>query len=102
MEIVSHHIFDIVTFTSFPHNRVRASKVVSDKLGWTGRWLNCLAHTLSMREIWGSNSGSVKSAQCCQRLATATTFLRSCVAQALSRGDGSGEFVTRFGVIPRV
>ena len=37
MEIVSHHIFDIVTFTSFPHNRVRASKVVSSKLGWIGR-----------------------------------------------------------------
>ena len=37
MEIVSHHIFDIVTFISFPHNRVRASKVVSHKLGWTGR-----------------------------------------------------------------
>ena len=26
--------------------------------------------------------------QCRQRLATAATFLRSCVAQALSRGDG--------------
>ena len=51
MEIVSFHIFDIVTFISFPHNGVRASKVVSNKLGWTGRQLNCLAHTLSVREI---------------------------------------------------
>ena len=35
-----------------------------------------------------SNPGSVKSAQCRQRLATAAMFLRSCVAQALSHGDG--------------
>ena len=27
----------IVTFISFLHNRIRASKVVSNKLGWTGR-----------------------------------------------------------------
>ena len=44
--------------------------------------------TLSVREVWGSIPGPVKSAQCRQRLATAATFLRSCVAQALSRGDG--------------
>ena len=35
-----------------------------------------------------------------QRLATAVTFLRSCVAQTLSRGDGPCQcpLVTRFGV----
>ena len=44
--------------------------------------------TLSVREAWGSIPGPVKSAQCRQRLATVATFLRSCVAQALSRGDG--------------
>ena len=44
--------------------------------------------TLSVREVWGSIPGPVKSAQCRQRLATAATFLRSCVVQALSRGDG--------------
>ena len=43
---------------------------------------------LSVREVWGSIPGPVKSAQCRQRLATVVTFLRSCVAQALSRGDG--------------
>ena len=44
--------------------------------------------TLSVREVWGSIPGPVKSTQCRQRLATVATFLRSCVAQALSRGDG--------------
>ena len=36
----------------------------------------------------GSIREFVKSAQCRQRFATAATFLRSCVVQALSRGDG--------------
>ena len=44
--------------------------------------------TLSVREVWGSIPGPVKSTQCRQRLATVATILRSCVAQALSRGDG--------------
>ena len=44
--------------------------------------------TLSVREVWGSIPGSVKSAQCRQQLAIVATFIRSCVAQALSRGDG--------------
>ena len=44
--------------------------------------------TLSVREVWGSIPGPVKSAQCRQRLATVATLLRSCVAQAPSRGDG--------------
>ena len=44
--------------------------------------------TLSVREVWGSIPGPVKSSQCRQRLATVATILRSCVAQALSRGDG--------------
>ena len=45
-------------------------------------------HTLSMREVWGSIPGPDKSAQCRQRLATAATFLWSCVVQALNRVDG--------------
>ena len=45
-------------------------------------------HTLSMREVWGSIPEPVQLTQRRQRLATAATFLRSCVAQALSRGDG--------------
>ena len=91
MENVSHHIFDIVTFTSFPYNRVRASKVVNNKLGWTGRLAQLLsAHAIGAGDL-GSNPGSVKSVQCCQRLTIATTFLRSGVAQALSRADGSGD-----------
>ena len=44
--------------------------------------------TLTVREVWASIPGPVKSMQCRQRLATVATFLRSCVAQALSRGDG--------------
>ena len=44
--------------------------------------------TLSVREVWDSISEPVKSTQCRQRLATVATFLRSCVAQGLSRGDG--------------
>ena len=44
--------------------------------------------TLLVWEFWGSNPGSAKSAQCCQQHTTAATFLRSCVAQALSREDG--------------
>ena len=48
-----------------------------------------------MREVWGSITGPVKSTQFdsragqIQRLATVATFLRSCVAQALSSGDVS-------------
>ena len=44
--------------------------------------------TQSVREVWDSIPGPVKSAQCRQRLVSAATFLRSCVAQELSRGDG--------------
>ena len=44
--------------------------------------------TRSVRKVWGLIPGPVKSTQCRQRLATVATFLRSCVAQALSRGDG--------------
>ena len=43
---------------------------------------------LSVQEVWGLNPGPVKSAQCRPRLATVATFLRNCVAQALSCGDG--------------
>ena len=45
-------------------------------------------HTLSVQEVLGSIPEPVKSAQCRQQLATVAAFLRSCVAQALSRGDG--------------
>ena len=38
---------------------------------WTG-----LPYTLSVREVWASNPGSVKLPQCRQRFATAPTFLR--------------------------
>ena len=69
-----------------PRNTVNASDY---------RWFKhqCLVslvakRTLSVREVWGSIPGPVKSAQCRQRLSTAATFLRSCVAQSLSRGDG--------------
>ena len=44
--------------------------------------------TLSVRKVWASISGSVIPSQCRQRLAIVATFVRSCVAQALSRGDG--------------
>ena len=44
--------------------------------------------TLSVQKVWGSVPGLVKSAQGCQQLATVVTFLRSCVAQVPSRGDG--------------
>ena len=37
--------------------------------------------TLSVREVWGSIPGPVKSAQCRQRLATVATIVRSCVAR---------------------
>ena len=43
--------------------------------------------TLSVRQVWGLIFGLVKLTQCCQQLATVATFLGSCVAQALSRGD---------------
>ena len=39
------------------------------------RLLSCLAHRLSVRKVWSSIPGMVKSAQCRQRLATAATFL---------------------------
>ena len=42
---------------------------------------------LLVRKILGSNPRSVKRTQCRQRLATTATFLRSCAALALSRGD---------------
>ena len=44
--------------------------------------------TLSVRKVWDPIPGPVKLTQCRQRLAAVATFLRSCVAQALSRGDG--------------
>ena len=44
--------------------------------------------TLSVRDVWGSIPGLIKSSQCRQELSTVATFVRSCVAQALSHGDG--------------
>ena len=43
---------------------------------------------LSVQEVWGSNSRPIKATQCCPQLTTTMTFLRSCVAQVLSRRDG--------------
>ena len=43
---------------------------------------------LSVREVWVRIPGLSNRAQCCQWLTTAATFFRSCVAQALSYGDG--------------
>ena len=51
--------------------------------------------TLSMREVVIPDRSNW--AQCRQGLATAATFLLSCVAQVLSRGDGPS-LVTRLGV----
>ena len=67
--------------------------VLSDNIlhvinSWRPAVSSVAKRTLSVREVWGSIPGPVKSAQCRQRLATVATFLRSCVAQALSRGDG--------------
>ena len=42
----------------------------------------------SVREVLGSIPSPSNRSQCHQRLATAATFLWSCVAQALSCGDG--------------
>ena len=39
-------------------------------------------------EVWGLIPGPVNRTQSRQRLATAAMFVRSCVDQALSRGDG--------------
>ena len=43
---------------------------------------------LSVREVWGSIPGPIKLSESCQRLAIVATFVRSRVAQTLSRGDG--------------
>ena len=43
---------------------------------------------LSMRKVWGSIPGLVKSNTMFQRPATAAAFLRTCLVQALSHGDG--------------
>ena len=43
--------------------------------------ISVVKHTLSVREVWGSTTGQVESAQCRQWFYTATTFLGSCVAR---------------------
>ena len=48
---------------------------------------------LSARELWGSNPGPVKSAECRQQLVTAATLFQNSVAQSLKRRDGA---VTRY------
>ena len=40
-----------------------------------------------VQEVWGSIPKPVNWSHCRQQLATAATFLRSCVAQALRHGD---------------
>ena len=55
-------------------------------------WLVQLLSTwLSVREVWGSIRGPVKSAQCRQELATDSMFLwrrKEIVVQAQRNGDG--------------
>ena len=55
--------------------------------------------TLSVREVWGSIPGPVKSAQCRQRLAIVSSKL--CSPGAKPR-RWAPQLVTRFGVIRRV
>ena len=63
------------------------SKIDEVEIIWRIAKLVVAKRTLSVREVWGSIPGPVKSTQCRQRLATVATFIRSCVAQMLSRGD---------------
>ena len=60
--------------------------VLLEMVGWLVQWL---ASLLSARKVWGSIPGSVKSDVVANGLTTAATFLRSRLAHALSRGDGS-------------
>ena len=53
-------------------------------------------------ELWSSILSRSNWTHCCQSHTAAAMFLRSCFAQALSRGDGAPSLVTRFGGIPRV
>ena len=63
------------------------------------------AHALGAEGL-GLIPGPLKSAQCRQRLATAATFLRSCVAQCPCPGTKLRKWapplITRFDVTPRV
>ena len=70
-------------------------RFISDEWGFAPR----SNKSLLMRKVWSSIFWPVKSDTQHQRLATAATFLRSCVAQVLSHGD---EIRTRFDVIARV
>ena len=57
---------------------------------WFKQSAQLLSISLSMREVWDSNPGPVKSdSQCRQRLATSAISLRNCVVQALKGRDGS-------------
>ena len=66
----------------------------------TGQVSPVVTTLLSVREVWGSILGPVKSTQCRQRLATAMTLLRSCEAQVLSR-KWAPSLVMRFDVIAK-
>ena len=45
-------------------------------------------------------SGRSNRKQCCQRLATVTTFFEgSCIARAQGRGDGPRQLVSRFAIL---
>ena len=48
------------------------------------------------------DAGWSNQTQCRQKLATAATLFRICVAQATSRGNGPRHSLTCFGVIPLV
>ena len=69
--------------------RVKQSDSFSPGVTWLHRPVSSVVkRTPSVREVWGSIPGPVKSAPCYQRLATVVEFLRSCVTQTLSSGDG--------------
>ena len=55
----------------------------------TGSVSSVVKHFAIRAEVWGLNPGPFKSAQCRQRLAIAAMFLRSCVVQTLTCGDGA-------------
>ena len=80
---------NVENFTRFYADQVNNSWVIFKRIMIPLPAVSSIAkRTLSVREVWGSITGPVKSTQRRQRLATVVTFLRSCVAQALSRGDG--------------
>ena len=65
----------------------------------TGRLVQLLSTRYRCGRCGVRFPGRSNRTQCCQRLGTVATFLRSCVVQALSHGDGPHH--SRFGAIWR-